>query len=100
MPASSRIVEAVEEFTCVVATSSKQHVELRECCQNRDTIDVQCFIDWFREHNPFKTTSQLSSLFTGVMGDENVNCDKALEAGIVAIKELEGKSFSDIHLKW
>lgn len=99
MPACSRIVEAVEAFAGVETNTSDQHVELREASQKRNAKDIKIFVEWLCEHNPFSKNPSLSSLSTGVVADANVNCDEAYQIGVAAIKEIEGKKFSDIHLK-
>lgn len=99
MPACSRVCEAIEEFSGVRSVSSDQHVELREARQKRNCKDLQTFISWLEEHNPFSKTHELSSLSTGIVADENVNCDKAFEVGTLALNEIEKKTFNEIHLK-
>ncbi|KAJ8877612.1 hypothetical protein PR048_022067 [Dryococelus australis] len=73
-PASSRKVDAVEEFTGVVSTSSEQHMGLAR-------------------------VSLHLCLSTDMLADENVNCGKALKVGIAAMKQTEGMTFSEIDLK-
>jgi len=99
MPTCSRIIEAMEEFAGVRNVSSEQHVELREARQKRNCKDLKTFISWLEEHNPFSKTPELSSLSTGIVADQNVNCDESFEIGVLALKEIEGKIFSEIHLK-
>ena len=99
MPACSGVCEAMEEFAGVRSVSSEQHMELREARQKRNCKDLQTFISWLEEHDPFSKTHELSSLLTGVVADQNVNCDKAFEVGTLALKEIENKTFNEIHLK-
>lgn len=99
MPACTRVCEAIEEFAGVRSVSSEQHVELREARQKRNCKDLQTFILWLEERNPFSKTPELSSLSTGVLADGNVNCDRAFEVGALALKEIENKKFNEIHLK-
>ncbi|KAG8198224.1 hypothetical protein JTE90_015320 [Oedothorax gibbosus] len=89
----------MEKFTGVHSVPSEQHVELREATQKRNCKDLQIFISWLEEHNPFSKAPELSSLLTGVVADENVNCDKAFKIETLALKEIENKTFKDIHLK-
>lgn len=99
MPTCSRVCEAMEEFAGVRSLSSEQHVELRDARQKRNSKDLQTFISWIEEHNPFSKSPELSSLSTGVIGDETVNCDKAFEIGAISIKAIENKTFKEIHMK-
>ncbi|KAG8172735.1 hypothetical protein JTE90_022885 [Oedothorax gibbosus] len=87
------------KFTGVHSVSSEEHVELREARQKRNCKDLQIFISWLEEHNPFSKAPELSSLSTGVVANENVNCDKAFEIGTLALKEIENKTFKDTFKK-
>lgn len=42
---------------------------------------------------------ELSSLSTGVLSESSVTCGEAAEKGRAAIREIENKMFSEIHLK-
>ena len=69
-------------------------------CQTRDLKQTEKFTEWLRVHSPFdKPGDVLVSLSSGVVGDDTVNCDLALEVGTSTIKKLEGKSFADIKLQ-
>ena len=96
MPATSRIIEAMEEFAGVEATSSEQHVDLREAHQRRDANDIQTFVAWFQEHNPFEKSPELSSLSTGVLASDSLDCDRAFEKGVAAIGEIEAVSYTHL----
>jgi hypothetical protein len=50
-------------------------------------------------HNPFPEHNHLASIATGVVGDNNVNCDKAVEIGNRSVSNLIGKNFHDVKLK-
>lgn len=99
MPATSRVIEAVHDFSGVVKVSSEQHVELRESRQKRDRDDMKMMLNWFKMHNPFSHSSLLSSLSSGLVADSTVNSDDALQIGITAMKNMSGHLFSDVHLK-
>ena len=100
MPASSKIVDAIEIFTGVESTTSEQHVELRESRRERDSADSKTLLEWLSLHNPFqRTSSHLVSLLSGVVADKTVNCDDALQVGISSMSKIAGIVFSEIHLK-
>ncbi|KAJ8881251.1 hypothetical protein PR048_017727 [Dryococelus australis] len=74
MPESSRIADAVEEFTGVVSTSEQNSMWTCESL----------------EHSPFeRASSQLASLSTDILDGENLSCVKALQVGIAAMKQIE-----------
>ena len=99
MPATASIINAVETVCGVSVTTSEQHTDLRESHQIRDSTDLNTFKDWLLIHNPFNRPSPLlTSLSSGIVGDENVNCDNAQAIGRASMKSMEGKVFSDIHL--
>lgn len=53
------------------------------------------------EHNQFKHGSgELVSIFWVLVADSSVTCDLAVEKGMQSIKEMEGKVFSILKLKW
>ena len=84
----------------VTFESSEQHVELRELRQARDIRDTDIFIGWIKDHEPFcATRPELISLSNGIVGDDKINCDTAVETGINAMNRMVGMNFADIHLK-
>ena len=99
-PAAVLISQAVESFSGVTAQSSEQHVQLRESRQCRDSRDVQTLIQWLVEHPPFQFESNnLISLSTGVVGGETISCDSAVDCGLKAMKNMIGKTFSNVVLR-
>ncbi|KAJ8892592.1 hypothetical protein PR048_005173 [Dryococelus australis] len=57
VPIASRVVDSVEEFGGVLGASSEQHTDLRLSRQNRDRADINLFINWLHDHNPFQRFS-------------------------------------------
>lgn len=100
MAATASIVNAVESICGVTTTTSEQHVDLRESRQTRDLTDMNTFKEWLLVHNPFnRPTPLLTSISSGIMANEEVNCDDAYAVGRASMKTMEGKVFSNIHLQ-
>uniref|UniRef100_A0A1B0CSS6 Uncharacterized protein n=1 Tax=Lutzomyia longipalpis TaxID=7200 RepID=A0A1B0CSS6_LUTLO len=95
------ICNSLEEFCQLKNITSEQHVELRDSRKSRDFKDVLSFTTWLEQRDPFadRPENELASLSTGMIGDEHVNCDYALEIGKDSIKSMIGKSFTDVKLK-
>lgn len=51
---------------------------------------------FFNVHNPFPETPNIMSITSGVVGDDSVNCHRALEIGIDSLKSIFGKNFEDV----
>ncbi|KYN50606.1 hypothetical protein ALC57_11709 [Trachymyrmex cornetzi] len=62
----------------------------------RDNADFNKINAWLNDNSPFRTTNQLVSLGTGVIGDNKVNCFKAFEVGTEAVQRVFGHKISDI----
>lgn len=99
MPSTSKVTEAIEEFSGVSGATSEQHIDLRESRQSRDQRDIQILVEWLRVHNPFeRPTTLLTSISTGVVANEYVNCDDAEKVGTLSLKKTTGKEFSSVTL--
>lgn len=92
--------EAIEEFTGVKSVTSLQHVDQRDARKIRDHQDLQILREWLSNHNPFtsRRKNELVSLATGLLGDDSINCDRALDIGQESMKKVNG-SFGDMKLK-
>ncbi|KAJ8896757.1 hypothetical protein PR048_002102 [Dryococelus australis] len=86
MPATSRVVNAVEVLNGVSSISSEQHIELRESQQSSDIANM-------------KISPLLGSLSSGVVAIEDINCYNALSIRKASMKAMEGKVFSDVYLQ-
>ena len=81
----------------------REHKELSKSRMNRDAEDLQKFVSWMRVHNPFSPKynkgNWTCSVYSGVKGDETINCDRAYEIGkeLMSAKMKETK-FADIKL--
>lgn len=100
MPATVKVVDAVEKMAGVYSATISQHVELRESRKSRDKNDALKLQEWLTLHNPFETDSpSLVCVTNGLIASSTVNCDSAKDVGTSAMKAMVGKKFSDIHLK-
>lgn len=96
-PACSKVIEAVQHFTGTLSATSEQHVELRDSRIKRDTKDYNIFYSWLKKHNPFMDRGDaLVSVSNGLIANEKINCDSALERGEDAINSLVGKDFISV----
>ena len=94
----SHISYAVEQYVGVSSASSEQHIYLRESRKVRDKSDVDKIIDWFTAHSPFhQTPPELISLSTGIVADNETNCEQAYEFGQSEIVKLTEQAFIDVH---
>ncbi|KAJ8872029.1 hypothetical protein PR048_028369 [Dryococelus australis] len=76
-PGYQKLCDALEKQFGISNTSSEQHVELPDSRRSRDDRNIQKFLNWFSAHPPLQTSLVLQSISTGVVADENINCDKA-----------------------
>ena len=100
LPHCLRFCGALEQFSGVVTAKSEQHRDLRSSTQLSDKKDYDIFVDWLQSHPPFAgyQPDRLVSISTGVIADQSVNCDDAVQLGAAAASKLTGKPFSEISL--
>ena len=82
--------ETLSTFTNLHHKTSHQHEEIGKNRMKRDFNDLQKLILWFSStsHDPFDTNRQsLQTLDSGMIADENINCDDAEAVGN-AIQEV------------
>lgn len=65
----------------------------------KDNADVNILFDWFKLHDPFPNTTQLISIASGIVGNEQINCHRSYEIGLESMKKITGLSFNEIKLK-
>ena len=97
--AFSDICQELENFCSTTFFTSEQHVELRETRIARNDSDVNKLYDWLINHNPFSKTQIITSLGTGIIGNDAINCHKSKEIGENDMKKLSGKLYKDIVIK-
>ena len=100
LPRCIPICDELEQFTGVHTGTSEQHKDIRQSTRARDNKDRCIFVGWLKAHPPFAgyETDRLVSLSTGIVADPSVNCDKAVEIGLAAASEMNGRKFTDIKL--
>ena len=92
LPAAVLISQVVESFCDVIAQSYEQHVEQRESRLRRDSRDTQTVFPWLVDHSSFEYDGNcLISLSTGIVADETINCDYAVDCGLKAMKTWQEK---------
>ncbi|KAE8746250.1 hypothetical protein FOCC_FOCC007122, partial [Frankliniella occidentalis] len=92
-------IMALQDFCGLSTGSSEQHVEMRDSRRKTDSAHLSKMVLWLRSHSPFtRPANLLVSLANGIVGSEDVNCDRA-EIGRKCISEMVGKSFEDLHLR-
>lgn len=94
------ISDELEQFTGVHTDTSGQHKDIRQSTRSRDNKDRCIFLGWLQAHPPFAgyETDCLVSLLTGIVADSSVNCDKAVEIGLVAASKMNSRKFTDTKL--
>lgn len=95
-PVSSDIATAVEDFAGISNETSEQHKDLRDSSMKKDTHHINIFMKWIKQHNPFTITENLVSIYSGVVGDNTVTCDLAVEKGTHSMATLMGKTFHEV----
>jgi hypothetical protein len=94
--------DAVEKYCdykcCTQSQSSEQHVDMRDSKEKRDQDDLQRFCEWLERHSSFapRTQSHLVSLSTGLVGNDQVNCDQAFVIGLAAMRKLNGLKLTEV----
>lgn len=90
MPYAIEIMNQLEDYVNIKWESSDQHVDLTPARQKRDTSDKDIFKAWLRAHNPFIRSPKLQSLSTGLVGDANTDCHKAISKGLASMASMIG----------
>ncbi len=96
MPILTIVSQQVEDLCGVLFTTCEQQVDARDARILRDTKDVQKFVNWFESHDPFPASEFVMSISTGILGDETINCHRALEIGNSSIRSIVGKNFEQV----
>lgn len=100
LPFSTEISRAVEKLTSVTSTSTEQHKEESTSRQIRDHKDVDIFCNWLLQHTPFRQESgELINIASGLVADDTVTCDQAIEKGMASLRAKEGEDFSTVVIR-
>ncbi|GBP85751.1 hypothetical protein EVAR_97247_1 [Eumeta japonica] len=78
MPYAIEIMNQLEDYVSIKWESSDQHVDVTPARQKRDESDRKTFKAWLQTHNPFVQSDKLISLSTGLVGDANTDCYRAI----------------------
>ncbi|KAK3918359.1 Chromosome-associated kinesin KIF4 [Frankliniella fusca] len=93
-------IMALQDFCGLSTGSSEQHVEMRDSRRKTDSAHLSKMVLWLVGHSPFtRPANLLVSLANGIVGSEDVNCDRAEEVGRKCMSEMVGKTFEDLHLR-
>nr|CAI5866755.1 unnamed protein product [Callosobruchus analis] len=92
------VMESLEKYTSLSTVNSEQHVDGAECRIKKDIRDLKKFTFWLRKHDPFKDRHGLTSLSTGIIGGDNINCHMALEKGREGMKLMVQKTMNNVKL--
>ncbi|KAJ8892904.1 hypothetical protein PR048_005485 [Dryococelus australis] len=56
---------------------------------------MKIFPCWLKKHSRFDISEELVDIFSGVVGDDTMTCDCAVEKGKQSINSLMGKSYAN-----
>ena len=101
LPQCIHICNLLETFTLVHSGTSEQHKDCRQASQKGDKSDIVTFVEWLQAHPPFDRHDPdiLCSIASGIVADESVNCDNALELGKSSMEKMIGKHYFDATLR-
>ena len=95
MPSCGEVNNATQNLTCVMYHTSEQHKEATKARQERDYKDTNELITFLLQRNPFNPNPSLRSISSGVVAEDNVNADKAKEAGGKTLSSMARKNVHD-----
>jgi len=100
---TAAVHEAMNQFSNSTIITSEQHVDLGPSRMKRDLSDWTKFHDWLSNRNPFAYNDQnlhsLSSGFISILGEDEVNCERAEEIGSKAQEMMNNLKFTDVTIK-
>ncbi|KAJ8671046.1 hypothetical protein QAD02_002305 [Eretmocerus hayati] len=86
------ISTAVEDFCSVSYATSDQHVELQSARISRFAANTIRMKQYSEDHPPFPVTNQIRSIHSGVVGNDSINCHKALDVGNKSLEDVLAKN--------
>ncbi|XP_031784033.1 uncharacterized protein LOC116417072 [Nasonia vitripennis] len=90
------VCNEMENFCNVSYSTSEQHVDSKVSRITRDVADLQKLLEFFSRYNPFPETTNIMSIFSGIVGNDSINCHKAYEIGMKSIKSIIDKDFESV----
>lgn len=90
------VCNSMETFCDVSYCSSEQHVDSTDARVKRDAADLMKLVEFFARYNPFPHTQQLTSIFSGIVANNSINCHRAYEMGMQSVKSIIGGNFQTV----
>lgn len=98
MPSVFNVMDCLENYCDFKSVSSEQHVDLSASRIRRDERDIKHFIFWLNKRAPFQIRSNLMSLSTGIVGENDIDCHMAFEKGRKGMESMIGQNAANISL--
>ncbi|KYN50525.1 hypothetical protein ALC57_00165 [Trachymyrmex cornetzi] len=92
----TEISNEMENFCNVCYSTSEQHVDAGVSRIKRDASDLDKLVSFFSTYDPFPASNTISSIYSGVVGNESINCHQAAEVGTQLLHNTIGKSFASL----
>ena len=89
----------MEEFTNTKNISTDQHKSSSNPRFERDNIDINKLIYFFKEYNHFSNEKNLRNIATVDVANENFNVDQADEIGKNVLKLMENQTVAQFSFK-
>lgn len=99
MTSLQHICDEIEDFCGVQFTSSEQHVDSRDSRIQRDNDDAKKMLEWFHQYPPFPETPEITSISSGIVGDDRINCHMSREMGMQSLNRILGGDFQSVKFK-
>lgn len=92
------VCNEMEKFCNVSYFTSDQHVDSTDSRITRDAADIEKLLEFFKKYNPFPETNKIMSIFSGIVGNDSINCHQAYEIGMKSIESVIGTDFESLKL--
>ncbi|CAG5075387.1 Protein of unknown function [Cotesia congregata] len=98
MPVSFAVMDGLESYCDLSFSTSEQHIDLTNSRLKKDNNDLMLMYNWILAHKPFEHRESLTSLSTGIVGGENINCHEALKLGTLSMGAMIGKNAQNVSM--
>jgi len=85
MSAVNEVCQSLEDFCDLSMIFSEQHVELRSSRKSRDDSDILKQTNCLSLYNLFPEYKVIISIFSGLIGNDSINCHEAVKIGKIAM---------------
>lgn len=68
------VSNAMEIFCEVSHATSEQHADLQKSSFSREASNSELLRQFFDKYDPYPNIDKILSIFSGVVGDKNINC--------------------------